>query len=155
MSASTVQSGAVRILILAAALGLGAASVATAQRLPPPDTTDLHVAYCIGAIKAEIDGAQRDPTKSAQSTLATMSASLRKLQRYLQPRLRSVDPTGLQSAQRSGKDNWDRLNSTNKSCFGQCRRDEQCYNQCTTREMPDFHPVQNNQNACVTLDWLP
>jgi hypothetical protein len=142
-------------VILAAALGLAAARLVRAQQLPPPDTTDLHVAYCVGALKAEIDEMQHRLAQDPQGTLTKMNASLKRLQLYLQPRLRTIDPTGIQTAQRSGKNNWDRLTSTIMNCLSECRGDDQCYNQCTTRKMPDFHPVQNNQNACATLDWLP
>lgn len=171
-----MQSRATRILIVAAALGL--ASIAKAQQ-QAPNPTDLRAAYCISLTKALLAEVQQSMPQMSkplspdappeivqqhnaalekmQSAMAAANARLNKLQLYLLPRMQYVDALGLVSADKSARDDLQRIESTGSKCIPQCPAGtgENCLRDCERRAMPDYDSVVNSSKAWATLDWLP
>src|SRR5262245_7074899 len=102
-------------------------SLAHARELPSP--TDLRAAYCIVLLKDDNSGFRRssgnvtDPELKAavQHRLAEIETGLRRLQRYLLPRLPYLDLDRLTVAIQSAQKDAAQRSAHRKMCAAQCR----------------------------------
>lgn len=149
-------------------------------QMRPANPTDLHAAYCIVVLQdfagQAIRGvAESQPPKNeaseppavkeardkslaaAQSVLGALTASLRRIQRYLVPRVMHLDPTDLLAASTAAKADLARLWKTADECTKKCTATGdvlKCVNACTGERMPDLPGLQKKWKSCSEPDWL-
>ena len=133
-----------------------------------PSEVDVRSAYCEAVLKdmlrkhEAVLGTLTEPQfrKALQKEIVAIEANLRLLQRYLLPRLRDLDPSGLTAAMQSGQEDAAQCHEHERRCAGTCllalvgsidlTKYVACLGSCYQK-----NPAWNRTRVCESLHWLP
>jgi hypothetical protein len=91
---------------------------------------------------------------AASEALTVATATLKRLQLYLVPRMVHLDPTGLAAAATAAKDDEARIKQTGESCRTECATaDPTCLHACFKEKMPDLPDLPKKWTTCSKLNW--
>lgn len=129
-----------------------------------PSEVDLRAAYCIPYLQEFINAARLPPMlvdspeaqQAAEELLSDLTSDLRRLQLYLVPRLRYLDPLGIAAARKKGEEDLVKLHKYSETCRTKCQHflnkpsQESCFKTCHADA-----PVNIRFKVCGDLSWLP
>jgi hypothetical protein len=143
-------------------------AAATAQFVLPTDT-DLKSAYCITAIKKQLDlmnqilGAEPQGSPAyvyAQKMLLDRNSDLNRLQSYLVPKLLSLDATGLVLASKRAERDLEEAAVSTQRCTTHCASNSgsgtpdskwsACLQTCSAEDS-----AVTRLGSCRSVNWLP
>ena len=132
-----------------------------------PSQVDLRAAYCVAVMQAMLRWIAPDPATAPQrpdrftQERAEIEANLRRLQRYLLPRLPSLAPSGLLTATQQGEEDATHREAWANRCAMRCVSlkhleppDAKKYVGCL-RSCNDGDPILPRMRQCESLPWLP
>lgn len=162
-----IQKLAIRATVVIAALALGL-NFANAQQAPTD--IELKAAYCLAVTRKQVEGMEQakvsDPEvkKNLSTTLRDAKVRLSKLQRYVTPRVQTLEPMPIVSEMNRGEADYtdynQRMGEVAPACIISCqlldstgearRKAMACLNRCVEQD-----ELIARVNSCSRLTWLP
>lgn len=134
---------------------------ALSQQLP--NQIDLKAAYCLPIARYWLGKIQNENTEKwsveAQKLwttgLQTQSATVRRMEHYLVPRISDLDAVSIALASQSGQEDITRFQRTVNACIARCAIDRRDEFPACTRACGDENGVVLRMRTCNNASWLP
>lgn len=140
----------IKASVLAAGVNACSFAAMEAFAFDLPNPADLKSSYCIRILQKQIGGSQE--VVGLKDYVESKQADLRRLQSYLQPRVRSLQAEGLVSAITAADADLNRSQQAGAECSQQCsKNDLDCFNACLEKKAPELLRIR----SCDNLNFLP